>query len=299
MKSAYLVGIVLSIVMGSFFNWILCCDISSTGDIQGNEETMESSAGVDTNPFIINDNTGDFDYQSDKNINFKNSDFIILRPVSAGVDRGITELKAYISNQNNKFIDIAGYYDPAEENPSAFPNLGLARANAVKNYLLSLGVSSKKMNIHGSAKEGLILEGDSIVEGPFSVSITENAMIKDAQIVVDDIKENPIVLHFEIGESRIELTDSQRDKYLNIVRALDKIDNVSILIEGHTDQTGTVEGNLILGKQRAEFIKNYLVENGVDSRRIQTVSKGQDHPVSDNETDQGRAQNRRTVITVN
>src|SRR5690606_7349631 len=114
------------------------------------------------------------------------------------------------------------------------------------NYLLSLGVSSKKMHIYGSSKEDLIQEGDRIVNGPFSISITENARIKDAQTVVDDIKENPIVLHFETGKNRIELTDSQRDKYLNIVRALDKIDNVSILIEGHTDQTGTVEGNLIL-----------------------------------------------------
>lgn len=299
MKSAYLVGIVLSIVMGSFFNWILCCDISESKEVQGSEMITGAKNDEVANAFVIEDHTGEFSYQSDENIKFKTSNFIILRPVSPGIDDGITQLKSYISNQNNKFVDITGYYDPIEENPSAFPNLGLARANSVKNYLLALGVSSKKMNIHGSSQESLIRKSDSVISGPISVAITENAMVKDAQKVIDNIKENPIVLHFDTGQSSIALTDAQRDKYLSIVRALDKIDNVSILVEGHTDQTGTTEGNLILGKKRAEFIKGYLVENGVDPLHIQTVSKGQDQPISDNDTDQGRAQNRRTVITVN
>lgn len=299
MKSAYLVGIVLSIILGSFFNWILCCEpTDTTGGDQGSVPVTENvTAG--NNPFIISDNTGDFSYQSDDNFNFNVSNFIIKRPVSQEINHGITTLKSYIGNQNNKFVDITGYYDPMEENTSAFPNLGLARANAVKNYLLSLGVSSKKLNIHGAEKERLIVANDSIVDGAVSVAITENANIKDAQAVVDAIKENPIILHFDTGKSSITLTQDQREKYLDIVRALDKIDNVSILVEGHTDNTGTPEGNLVLGEKRASFIKDYLVKNGVAPIRIQTVSKGQKEPIADNGTQEGRAQNRRIVITVN
>ncbi|WP_417363027.1 OmpA family protein [Galbibacter sp.] len=299
MKYAYLVGIVLSILLGSFFNWILCCEISDTTGVEEDNGTLTEKVATGNNPFIISDNTGDFEYQSDNNFNFDISNFIIKRPVSPEIDQGVTSLKSYIGNQNNKFVDITGYYDPAEENKSAFPNLGLARANAVKNYLLSLGVSSKKLNIHGAVKGGLLSTKDSIIEGPVSVAITENANIKDAQAVVDAIKQNPIVLHFDSGKSTIQLTQEQREKYLDIVRALDKVDHVSILVEGHTDNTGTPEGNLVLGKKRASFIKDYLVTNGVTPIRIQTVSKGQDEPIAENETEQGRSQNRRIVITVN
>src|SRR5690606_38725608 len=149
------------------------------------------------------------------------------------------------------------------------------------------------------SKAGLVSETDSVIVGPISVVVTENANIKDAQAVVDEIKANPIVLHFDTGKSTIVLTEAQREKYLNIVRALDKVDNVSILVEGHTDQTGTAEGNLILGEKRATFIKDYLVQNGIAPIRIQTVSKGQTEPIADNQTDEGRTQNRRIVITVN
>jgi len=299
MKSAYLVGIVLSIVLGSFFNWILCCETSDNTGIEESGVPLSTQESTTVNPFIISDDTGDFDFRSESNFNFNPSGFIIKRPVSSEIDQGVTALKSYIGNQNNKFVDITGFYGPEEENSSAFPNIGLARANAVKNYFLALGVSSKKMNIHGSSKAGLVSETDSVIVGPISVVVTENANIKDAQAVVDEIKANPIVLHFDTGKSTIVLTEAQREKYLNIVRALDKVDNVSILVEGHTDQTGTAEGNLILGEKRATFIKDYLVQNGIAPIRIQTVSKGQTEPIADNQTDEGRTQNRRIVITVN
>jgi|SRR5690606_34135873 len=299
MKLAYQVGIVLTIVLGSFFNWILCCEPSDLSAVEQGITPLTQQANAVALPFEISDHTGDFAYQADTNFNFNASDFIIKRPVSTQIDQGITSLKSYIGNQNNKFVDITGYYDPLEINTSAFPNLGLARANAVKNYLLSLGVSSKKLNIHGSPKEDLLLRDNNVVEGPISVAITENANIKDAQATVDAIKKNPIILHFDSGKSTIELTQTQRGKYLDMVRALDKVDNVSILVEGHTDNTGAAEGNLILGKKRATFIKEYLVENGIAPIRIQTVSKGQDEPIAANETEEGRAQNRRIVITVN
>ena len=298
MKSVYLFGIVLSIILGSFFNWMLCCESYNVNVVEVDQGASDNVAAL-ASPFIIRDLTGNFEFKSDSNFYFNRSNFIIKRPVSSQIDKGVTSLKSYIGNQNNKFVDITGFYDPAEENNSAFPNLGLARANAVKNYLLSLGVSSKKLNIHGSAKEGLVLQDQSIVEGPIAVTITENANIKDAQAIIDNIKEQPIVLHFDSGKSSIELNQSQREKYLSMVRALDKVDNVSILVEGHTDNTGEAEGNLVLGKKRADFIKDYLVSNGIAPIRIQTISKGQHEPIASNDTPQGRAQNRRIVITVN
>src|SRR5690606_16910074 len=181
-----------------------------SNNINGEEVDIGTSdeVAVVASPLIIRDFTGNFEFKSDSNFYFNRSNFIIKRPVPLQIDKGVTSLKSYIGNQTNKFVDITGFYDSQEENTSAFPNLGLARANAVKNYLLSLGVSSKKLNIHGSAKEGLVLEDQAVVEGSISISITENANIKDAQAIIDNIKEQPIVLHFDSGKSSIQLNQN-------------------------------------------------------------------------------------------
>src|SRR5690606_10548534 len=120
MKSVYLVGIALSIILGSFFNWILCCE---SNNINGEEVDIGTSdeVAVVASPLIIRDFTGNFEFKSDSNFYFNRSNFIIKRPVPLQIDKGVTSLKSYIGNQTNKFVDITGFYDSQEENTSAFP----------------------------------------------------------------------------------------------------------------------------------------------------------------------------------
>jgi len=296
MKSLYLVGIIITIIVGSFFNWILCCEVEAI-PIENIETIAPKETSMVVNPLVIIDSTGNFNYKTNDNFNFNKSDFIILRPLGAGVEEGIAQLKDYLNGDGAKFIDVTGFYSIAEENNSAFPNLGLARANAVKNHLIAKGVSSKKINTYGELKPNLKVQ-DSIYVGPVSFVITNDSNFKDAEAVVENIKKNPIVLYFETGRSTITLTEEQRAKYLSIVQAMDKVDDVSVQIIGHTDTTGDTENNKVLGKERAEFIKTYLVRNGISSENIETISKGETEPIADNNTNEGRAKNRRTVITI-
>ena len=74
--------------------------------------------------------------------------------------------------------------------------------------------------------------------------------------------------------------------------------NARILIEGHTDNTGTVAQNNLLSAQRAEAISNYLQQKGVESKRIRTKGLGATMPIADNNTIAGRAKNRRTSFTI-
>lgn len=69
-------------------------------------------------------------------------------------------------------------------------------------------------------------------------------------------------------------------------------------VTGHTDSTGTPEGNRRLSADRARAVSNYLVSRGVDPSRLQQSGRGQDEPVATNATDAGRAQNRRVEIFV-
>lgn len=66
-----------------------------------------------------------------------------------------------------------------------------------------------------------------------------------------------------------------------------------VLVEGHCDERGTVEYNFALGERRANAVKDYLVGQGVDASRLQTLSKGEEEPAAAGTNEAAWAQNRR------
>lgn len=75
--------------------------------------------------------------------------------------------------------------------------------------------------------------------------------------------------------------------------------NVSVTIEGHADERGTREYNLALGERRASSVRSYLLSQGIDASRINTVSYGKERPAVTEASPSGWAQNRRAVTVVN
>jgi len=71
-----------------------------------------------------------------------------------------------------------------------------------------------------------------------------------------------------------------------------------VVIEGHTDWTGPEEYNQQLSENRAEAVKSYMVENGVEEERLSVVGYGETQPVAPNDTRDGRARNRRVEMKV-
>jgi peptidoglycan-associated lipoprotein len=80
---------------------------------------------------------------------------------------------------------------------------------------------------------------------------------------------------------------------------LKRYPNVSVTIEGHTDERGTREYNLALGERRAQAAKNVLVALGIPASRMQTISYGKERPAVPHEDESSYAQNRRGVTVVN
>ncbi len=72
----------------------------------------------------------------------------------------------------------------------------------------------------------------------------------------------------------------------------------NILVEGHTDDTGSESYNLTLSKNRAQAVSGYLVNNGVTSGRFDTKWYGESQPKYDNTTADGRAKNRRVELAI-
>jgi outer membrane protein OmpA-like peptidoglycan-associated protein len=74
--------------------------------------------------------------------------------------------------------------------------------------------------------------------------------------------------------------------------------DVRVVISGHTDNVGSQKYNQALSLRRAQSVKNWLVKEGIASNRMRTVGKGLNEPVASNETDAGRAENRRIEFYV-
>ena len=72
----------------------------------------------------------------------------------------------------------------------------------------------------------------------------------------------------------------------------------NILVEGHTDNTGSDSYNLTLSKNRAQAVTGYLVDNGIDRGRFTTKWYGESQPKYDNSTAEGRSKNRRVELAI-
>ena len=76
-------------------------------------------------------------------------------------------------------------------------------------------------------------------------------------------------------------------------------ENTVVDIDGNTDSTGSRGHNIDLSRQRAQAVKQYLIEKyGFPTTRMRAVGNGPDRPVADNSTPEGREKNRRTDIKV-
>jgi outer membrane protein OmpA-like peptidoglycan-associated protein len=83
-----------------------------------------------------------------------------------------------------------------------------------------------------------------------------------------------------------------------LARILQKYKDTNILVEGHTDSTGSARYNLTLSESRAESVSRQLKSQGVTGSRISTLGYGEDQPIENNGSSLGRQQNRRVEIAI-
>lgn len=103
-------------------------------------------------------------------------------------------------------------------------------------------------------------------------------------------------LEFNTGNAEIKATSfSSLD---DLATLLIKKKDWKLQIAGHTDNVGNDQKNLILSKNRAEAVKNYLVSKGVEAGRINAIYFGETQPIATNDTEDGRKKNRRVEMTV-
>jgi len=112
------------------------------------------------------------------------------------------------------------------------------------------------------------------------------AIDKDGFIALD--------IHFATGKA--DILPESHPMIAEIASMLRKRSTLRVGVEGHTDSTGTPAGNKVLSEARAKSVADAIAAAGIKPERLQPAGFGQERPIADNRTEQGRAQNRRVEI---
>jgi OOP family OmpA-OmpF porin len=113
----------------------------------------------------------------------------------------------------------------------------------------------------------------------------------------NDIIVRLIGLTFPVGKATIE--PQNFGLLTKVQQAINMFPECSITIEGHTDSHGSDQKNMVLSQERADAVNKYIQANmGLDASRINAVGYGENKPIANNETKEGRAKNRRIEVII-
>ena len=139
-------------------------------------------------------------------------------------------------------------------------------------------------------------------EGPVTVTVTATDNAKNESTSSATVVVRPrVVIEFEDVHFNFDRYNLRPDALKILDEAVAKLQanpSIQVTIEGHADSVGTQQYNLALGDRRANAARDYLAMRGIAASRLRTVSYGEDRPIADNNTAQGRAQNRRGHLVV-
>jgi outer membrane protein OmpA-like peptidoglycan-associated protein len=139
-----------------------------------------------------------------------------------------------------------------------------------------------------------------------SVGTAYNLVIVEKKAMVQEVtagdmlaalnKQGFVALYINFDTDKATIKPESKPIIDQIVKLLKDNPGLKVGIEGHTDSTGTAARNKTLSQQRAESVVSALVKVGIDAKRLSGKGWGQDKPIADNKTEEGRAKNRRVEI---
>jgi K(+)-stimulated pyrophosphate-energized sodium pump len=145
---------------------------------------------------------------------------------------------------------------------------------------------------------------DKALSSGVTLNIPENGIESNLLKFIED-KSKPVDkttwfdfdrLTFETGKSSLKSESAEQLK--NIAEILKAYPDVNVKVGGYTDNQGDANANLTLSSDRASAVKAELIKLGIDDSRLESEGYGVKHPIASNDTEEGRAANRRTSVRV-
>ena len=161
-----------------------------------------------------------------------------------------------------------------------------------EGYVLEI---SKKDSLYESLKSNL----NNLYSGTFIITAPEPKVVEVA-VVTCQAKFKELLsqhkIHFEYNKADIKTDSYELLEQLIIVAQ--GCPDAKITIEGHTDSDGSQDYNKKLSSKRADAVKQYLIQKGMDATKLEAIGYGEMRPIADNETNAGKEQNRRIEFNI-
>jgi len=263
------------------------------------EPTAVSTEAVETStvePLYITDGS-DLDLRADGNFGFaKSGAEANMSRVRAELD----SLAAYLVANPGKRLNIVGYYSSAETNTTTYPDLGIARAEGIKAYLVSKGANADLLTTSSQLMDDIVFSPDSM-QGGIAFNIKNPIPDSEEGLATAQKYEGvfkPMDLYFPTGSASYIKTDANRQFVEEAQKYLAANPGKKLLLTGHTDNDGNDALNMTLSKKRAEATRKQLIGTGIAADQLVTDGKGENQPKESNDTSEGRKANRRVDIVV-
>jgi|AntRauTorckE5430_2_1112549.scaffolds.fasta_scaffold01105_4 outer membrane protein OmpA-like peptidoglycan-associated protein len=209
------------------------------------------------------------------------------------------ELKNLVADYGadpSQLLEVTGQYYGSEAIPPNFANMGLLRAERIKELL----VRESEIPAVSIVIAANRIEGEP-ASSPWDAG---NFRFKAAAVAGDDQRAEIIdldeftkIILFPYNSSQKDI-DKAIDEYLLTVAKRMQQTNEKVTLVGHADDKGQPEYNQKLGQQRADFVKSILVRDGAPAANITTSSRGESDARVPNNSPANRHQNRRVVLTL-
>jgi outer membrane protein OmpA-like peptidoglycan-associated protein len=136
--------------------------------------------------------------------------------------------------------------------------------------------------------------------GTYLITVLEKEAMKQ-DVTASDMfdalnREGHVALYINFDTGKSIIKPESRPIIDQIVQMMKANSDLNISVEGHTDNVGNPKSNKTLSDERAKSVVSAIVGQGVDAKRLSAVGYGQDKPIADNNTEEGRAKNRRVEL---
>lgn len=148
-------------------------------------------------------------------------------------------------------------------------------------------ITNKTNPLDKDTDKGTVDDGTEVKRGTDPLNAEDDVVKVGVQYILEGV-------NFDVNKATLKPESEARLQ--KTLTTLKTYSDISVLISGHTDSDGDAKKNQKLSEERAETVKAWFVKNGIDARRIETKGFGEEKPIADNKTKEGKAKNRRIEI---
>ncbi len=282
----------LWLLLGSFFS-NKYCNCSKAAAVPA---VVAPAIGGETGAskaILISDAEKNFKASTNDNLLFPPSSCEYLLPIADELTSVFQSAAKHLKGNSQRILVLTGLYRGTESNNCKdAKDLGFGRADKVKQLLIGMGAPAGQIRVM-SEKNEVAMFDDNVLGG-----VRYEFISGDVGEVEKRLRIGNMTLYFDTNARQINLTPEQQKYFDDLKSYLMQKPGAKIMVDGHTDNKSNLKYNLRLSRKRAEFVRDFMVQNGVPKKNIVIEGKGPNVPIDTNDTEQGRAKNRRVEVKI-